>query len=146
MSVVPMVPAIGRDRAAMGVLLSEAAIMTCTSPDACLSSRGVIAYSNSEDGIAGEVKGLASGVRSLRPNPVPPVVIIQSNCPIPAHFLTIAWIASMSSGTIAVSVIVHSAPSSTSRATGPDLSLDASLETVSLTIDLRQALERKWVR
>lgn len=47
---------------------------------------------------------LTSGVRSLTPNPVPPVVTIKSATSSPDHFLTICWILSSSSGTIAETV------------------------------------------
>lgn len=107
-SVSPTVPATGRASAASGVFCSDAAIMRCTSPGASRSMRGRIACRRASGVTGGQVSpqihspkhaGRTSGVRSRTPNPVPPVVTIQSTSPCAAHVCTVCRMRGSSSGT-----------------------------------------------
>lgn len=74
-----------------------------------------------------------SGVLSRRPNPVPPVVTMQSISPREHHPRIAARIALVSSGTIAKAKQIHCRSWRMSRTVWPDRSYDGSRDAVSLT-------------
>jgi hypothetical protein len=86
-----------------------------------------------------------SGVISRIAKPVPPVVMIKFNPSISAHDFTWDWIAVSSSGTIVSELTDHMSGDSekTSFSVGPDRSVDASLEAVSLTYEFKLVLVRE---
>lgn len=77
-----------------------------------------------------------SGVISRIANPVPPEVMMRFNPSMSAHDFTCDWIGDTSSGTMAKEETTQVSGSSEKMSfrTGPDRSVDASLEAVSLTL------------
>ena len=95
-----IVPAIGLDKAASGVYFNDVDIIRCTRPGASLSIKGEIAYIKSKHSTQFSERNLTSGVLSLTPNPVPPVVMIQSTSSLHENWFTDCRIFSSSSGTM----------------------------------------------
>src|SRR5690606_109819 len=121
----PTVPAVPRDKAAIGVDSSPRAIISCTSPGARRS----------------RMRSVASGVTSRGPKPVPPVVattradfVAESNSSV---------IASASSGTTDRVTSVAPASRSSDARTSPDSSRRAPLKTPSETVRT-WAVHTKW--
>ena len=75
-----------------------------------------------------------SGVLSRRPKPVPPVVMIQSTTPSSVHVFTTSCICDSSSGKITCWTHCIWFCFRISRIAGPDLSAEASVDAVSLTV------------
>lgn len=95
------VPATGLESAASGVCVMDVDMRRCTSPGAGRSIKGEIAceeWDISRVNI-GRIRERTSGVRSLTPKPVPPVVKTQSTSPLSHHPLTVLVICHSSSGT-----------------------------------------------
>ena len=141
-----MVPATGRDKAARGVCFKDPCKSKCTSPGACRSRRGDIAlrFDPRSDNLldqADEEWGrhqLTSGVLSLKPNPVPPVVMIQSTSPCSLHPFTISRILDSSSGTMRRCLQSYPLAARQSFIVIPETSAEAFADAVSLTVSLKK--------
>ena len=143
-SVFCTVPATGRERAAKCVCFREAAKMRCTSPGAGRSINEEIAYTvtSVSPGIisVSHRYRFTSGVTSRTPNPVPPVVIIQSTSPDAQYSDVIRAITSFSSGTIqqwVSEILKPSVEDTIFLIVGPDKSADESPAAVSLAVNIR---------